>query len=79
MTKVALHSNQQMENIVNFVSEWSSLGEMKVLQGVSVLMCVRVNEWQYKDILNVIDDLTWEDLLEDWQTYVSKGGESHPL
>ena len=60
--KVVLHSKPA---IMNFVAEWFSLGEMKVLQGVSVLMSVRVNEWQHKDILNDIDDLTWEDSLED--------------
>ena len=64
---------------MNFVAEWFSLGEMKALQGVSVLMSVRVNEWQYKDILNDVDDLTWEDLSEDWQNYVSEGGESPAL
>ena len=50
-----------------------------MLQGVSVLMSVRVNEWQYKDILHYIDDLMWEDLSEDWQKYVSEGGESPAL
>ena len=41
---------------------------------------VRVcEEWQYKDILNDIDDLMWEDLSEDWQKYVSEGGESPAL
>ena len=48
--KVALHSNLQVECRMNFAAEWLSLGEMKVLQGVSVLMSVRVNEWQHKDI-----------------------------
>ena len=76
MIKVALRSNPQVESIMNFVAEWFSVGEMKVLQGVSVLMSVRVKEWQYKDILNDIDNLVWEDLSEDWQKYVSEGGES---
>ena len=69
-------SNQQMESIMSFVTEWFSLGKMKVLHGVSVLMSVRVNEWQYKVILNDVDDLMWEDLSEDWEQYVSEGGES---
>ena len=64
---------------MNFVAEWFSLGEMKVLQGVSVLMSVRVNELQYKDIVNDIDDLMWEDFSEDLQKYVSEGGESPAL
>ena len=79
MIKVALHSNQQMDSIMSFVAEWFSLGEMKLLQGASVLMSVRVNEWQCNDILNDIDDLMWEDLSEDWQMYVSEGGESPAL
>ena len=32
------------------VAEWFSLGEMMVLQGVSVLISTYVKEWQYKDI-----------------------------
>ena len=64
---------------MNFVAGWFSLGEMMVPQGVSVLMSVRVKEWQYKDILNDIDDVMWEDLSEDWQKYVSEGGESPAL
>ena len=65
--KVPLHSNQQMETMMSFLAEWFSLGEMKVMQGVSVLMSVRVSEWQYKDILNDIDDLMWEDSSDDGQ------------
>ena len=61
-----------MESIMNFVAEWFSLGEMKVLQGVSVLMSVRVNEWQYKDISNDIHDLMWEDSSADGQRHVSE-------
>ena len=45
-----------------------------MLQGVSVLMSVRVNDWQHNDIVNDIDDL-----MEDWQKYVSEGGESLAL
>ena len=61
-----------MESIMNFVAEWFSLGEMKVLQGVSVPMSVRVKEWQYKDVSNDIDDLKREDLSEGWQKHVSE-------
>ena len=50
MIKVDLRSNPQMERIMKFVAEWVSLGEMKVLQGVSLPMSVWVREWQYKDI-----------------------------
>ena len=57
MIKVALRSNPQMESTMNFVAEWFSHGEMKVLQGVSLLMSVCVREWQYKDIVNDTDDL----------------------
>ena len=50
-----------------------------VLQSVSVLTSVYVREWQYKDILNDIDNQAWEDLSEDWHTYVSEGEESPAL
>ena len=56
-----------MKSIANYVAEWSSHGEMKVLKGVSLLMSVWVREWQHKDIL------------KDWQKYVSEGEESHAL
>ena len=65
-----------MQSIMNFVAEWISDGEMKVLQGVSLLMSVWVRRWQCKDIQNDIDDLMWEDLSEDWRKHVSEGGES---
>ena len=55
------------------------LEEMNVLKGVSVLTPVCAREWQYKDILNDIDGLMWESLSEDWQTYLSEGGESLAL
>ena len=64
---------------MNFAAEWFSHGKMKVLQGVSLLMSVWVREWQYQDILNDIDDLMWEEASEDWQKYVSEGGESPAL
>ena len=70
----------QMESIMNFVAERFSHEEMKVLQGVlSLLMSLWVREWQYRDVLHDIDDLTWEDFSEDWQKYVSEGGESPAL
>ena len=62
--QVALRSKPQMERIVKFVAEWFSL---EVLHGVSMLMSVWAREWQYKDILNDIDGLMWEDLSEDRQ------------
>ena len=62
---------------MNIVAEWFlSHGEMKVPQGVSLLMSVCVREEQYEDILNDIDDLMWEDTSEDWQKYTSEGGKS---
>ena len=75
MIKVALRSNPQMESTMNFVAEWFSHGEMKVLQGVSLLMSVCVREWQYKNIVKDTDDLMWEDLSEDWAK-VRVGGRS---
>ena len=47
---------------MNFVAEWFSHGGTKVLQGVSFSV--------WENILNDIDDLTWEDLSEDWQKCV---------
>ena len=64
---------------MNFVAGWFSLGEMMVPQGVSVLMSVRVKEWQYKDILNDIDDVMWEDLSEDAKVRVRGRRKSCPV
>ena len=69
--KVAVHLNPQMERFMSFVAEWFYIEEMKVLQGVSVLTSVWARERQYKDILNDIDGLMWEDLSDDWQKYLS--------
>ena len=57
---------------MNFVAEWFSLEEVKVLQGVSVLTSVWAREWQYKDILHDIDGLMWEGLSEDLQKNTSQ-------
>ena len=67
-----LNSNPQVESVVNFVAEWFSHGEMKVLQGVSLLMSVWVREWQYKDVLPDFDSQMWEDQSEEWQKYMSE-------
>ena len=64
---------------MNFVAEWFSLEEMKVLQGVSVLTSVWAREWQYKVVVNDMDGLMWEDLSEYWQKYATEGGESPAL
>ena len=57
---------------MNFVDELFSLEEVKVLKGVSVLTSVWAREWQYKDFLNEIDGLMWEDLSEDWHKDMSE-------
>ena len=36
------------------------------LEEMSVLISTYVKKWQYKDILNDIDNLAWEDLSEEW-------------
>ena len=42
-------------------------------------MSVSAREWQYKDSVNDSDGLMSENLSEDWQTYLSEGGESLAL
>ena len=42
--------SQRKESIVTLAAERFSLGEMMVLQDVSVLITTYVKEWQYKDI-----------------------------
>ena len=55
------------------------LREMMVLQDVSVLTSTYVKDWQYKDILNDIDNLAWEDLSEEWCAHISERRESPAL
>ena len=31
-----------------------------------------MNDWQYQDILDDLDTLTWEELSEDWNAYLSE-------
>ena len=52
-------------------AEWFTAGEM-----VSMPISVYVKEWQYKDILNDIDNLAWEDLSEEWSAHMSERSES---
>ena len=69
--KTQKHSQQQtVKNTANSRPEESSkeqkerslLVEMMVLHGVSTLIFTFVRKCQYKDILNDIDNLSWEDL-----------------
>ena len=69
--QVVLRAKPQMESILSFVAKWVSLEEMKVLQGVSVLTSVWAGERQYKEILNDIGGLVWEDFSEDWMCFCS--------
>ena len=68
-----------MESLVTLAAEWFSLGEMMVLQEVSVLISTYMKQWQYKDILNDIDNLAWEDLSEEWCAHMSERSESLAL
>ena len=58
--------------IVILAAEWFTAGEMVVLQCVSMPISVYVKEWQYKDILNDVDNLAWEDLSEEWSAHMSE-------
>ena len=51
----------KMEEIMTFLAEWFTTDEVVILRCVSASLFVVVNEWQYKDILDEIDMLTWED------------------
>ena len=69
----------QMEGIMSFLAEWSSLEEMNALQGVCVLTSVWAREWQYKDVLTEFDDQVWKDVSDKWQKYLSEIEESPVL
>ena len=39
---------------------------------LSASLFVVVNEWQHKGILDDVDILTWEEMSEDWNAYLSE-------
>ena len=61
-----------MEGIVSFAAEWCTTNEVAIFRCVSASLFVVVKEWQYKDILDDTDKLTWEEMSEDWNAYLSE-------
>ena len=57
---------------MGFASDWCTTDEVVILRCVSASLFVVVNEWQYKDILDDFDMLTWRDMSEDWNAYLSE-------
>ena len=55
-----------------FAAEWCTTDEVVILRCVSASLFVVVNEWQYKDILDDIDQLTWEEMSQDWNAYLAE-------
>ena len=50
-----------MEGMMIFAAEWCTTDEVVILRCVSAPLFVVMNEWQYKDILDDVDKLTWEE------------------
>ena len=48
-----------MEGIMTLAAEWCTTNEVVMLRCVSASLFVVVNEWQYKDIVDEKDKLTW--------------------
>ena len=64
---------------MTLIAEWFSLGEMMVLQGVSLLVSVNLREWQYKDSLDEIGDQVWDGLAEEWAVHMYEEGDRPAL
>ena len=60
-----------VEGIMTF-AERPTTNEV-VVRCVSASLFVKVNEWQYKDILDDIDKLSWEEMSEDCTPTCRKG------
>ena len=61
-----------MEGIMTF-AERRTTNVVVVLRCVSASLFVMVNEWQYNDILDDIDKLSWEEMSEDCTPTCRKG------
>ena len=46
------------------------------LHGISVLMSVTLREWQYKEVLDEIEDQVWGSLAEEWAVHTYEEGDS---
>ena len=57
---------------MTFAAEWCTTNEVVILRCESASLFVVVNEWQYKDILDDRDKLTWEEMSEDWNACLSE-------
>ena len=57
------------EGILSFAAEWCTADEVVMLRCVSVSALVEVKEWEYKSMM---DDLTWEVMSEDWNTFLAE-------
>ena len=55
----------KMEGIMIFA-------EVVIFRCVSASLFVVVNEWRYKDILDEKDKLTWEEMSDDWNAFLSE-------
>ena len=47
---------------MNFAAEWCTNDEVVILRCVSASFFVVVNEWQFKGIVDAIDELKWEEM-----------------
>ena len=62
----------KMEGIMHFAAEWCTTNEVVILRCVSVSFFVVVREWQYKGILDDVDEQTWEEVSEDWNAFMAE-------
>ena len=60
---------------MTFAAEWCTHDVVVVLRCALASLFVAVNEWQYKDILDDIDNLAWEELSEEWCAHMSERSE----
>ena len=61
----------KMEGMISFAAGWCAADEVVMLRCVSISVLVVVKEWENKSILDDIDDVTWEVMSEDWNTWRS--------
>ena len=60
----------RIEGIMSFAAGWCATDDVVMLL-VSVSVLVVVKEWEDKSILDDTDDLTWEAMFEDWNTFLA--------
>ena len=63
---------RMMEGTVAWAADWCTNDEVVVLSCVSMSLFIVVKDWQYQNILDEIDEATWDEMSEDRNAFLSE-------